>query len=197
MKQMTRARTTLFSITAGLLLGAGLVQTGAAEGMRIITGPPPAAEELARMLFPERAQPRTRSIVFAGADRAPAPTVRAEPPRQEDGEGFGFLIKFAFDSTDILPDSRPYLDQVGQMLNLPEVAGERILIEGHTDASGSPGYNQHLSERRAAAVKQYLVRNFQVEPDRLSVRGKGENQLLPDRNPRDGMNRRVEFQRVY
>ena len=191
MTQQSRSARSLFTaLTLGLALGTA--QPALADGsVKLFTGAPPPAEELANMLFPEQQPraPRTRSIVFTNTKPATkAPTQRPE--------GFGFLINFAFNSSDILPDSRPYLDQVGEMLNLEHVKDQKIVIEGHTDASGAESYNHSLSQQRATAVKQYLVQAHRIEPARLVTFGKGESELLPDRAPTDPMNRRVQFQRA-
>ena len=90
------------------------------------------------------------------------------------------LIRFAYDSTEILPESRPYLDSVGAMLRLPQ-------------AHGSEQYNQVLSERRAATVRTYLASEFDVAPDRLEAKGEGETDPLAGSDPYAAQNRRVEF----
>jgi OOP family OmpA-OmpF porin len=108
-------------------------------------------------------------------------------------DSFGFLIQFGYDSTEILPDSRPYLDSVGAMLRLPEARGKKVVIVGHTDARGSEQYNQALSERRAAAVRSYLTREFDVSPSQIKIEGEGEHDPLSDSDPYDAQNRRVEF----
>lgn len=68
-----------------------------------------------------------------------------------------------------------------------------VLIEGHTDSVGAEGYNQDLSERRAEAVKSYLVRQ-DIVSTRLSASGKGENTPIGDNATPTGrqQNRRVE-----
>jgi len=215
-------------IVAAVVLIIGAVMDARAEQVNLFTGPPPSADELANMLFPERAEApkvRTRSIVFVNqaasavavkpkakpkakpqqqARKAPAkqqakPQARRQAakskPRQSPS-GFGFPINFGFDSAEVLPNSRPYLDKVGEMMRLPSVADKAIVIEGHTDASGSAGYNKRLSEQRALAVKQYLVEQHDISPQRLIVVGKGESELLPERSPRDSLNRRVQFHRA-
>ncbi len=75
----------------------------------------------------------------------------------------------------------------------------QVTIEGHTDSIGSDGYNLRLSERRAKAVKMYLVARG-VEGSRLDTLGKGESEPVAD-NSKDGkdnpegraMNRRAEL----
>lgn len=157
----------------------------------------PAPTDLARILWPgESAAPaaepvRTRGIRFTKKGEetasATAPSSASEP------RAFGFLVRFGFDSADVLPESRPYLDSVGGMLGLPEAAGKRVAIVGHTDASGPERYNQALSERRAAAVRRYLEAKFGIEPERLRVVGRGEAAPIAGTDPAEPRNRRVEF----
>lgn len=190
------SRIRFIGIIAAILLIIGAVREVSAEQVKIFTGPPPSANELAAMMFPERTSEsapvptlRTRAIVLVDKQKPRlAPTQRPE--------GFGFLINFEYNSAKVLSNSRPYLDQVAEMLQLPELADQSIVIEGHTDASGSAPYNHRLSQQRALAVKQYLVKKHQVAPSRLITAGKGEAELLPNRNPRDAMNRRVQFHRT-
>ena len=66
-------------------------------------------------------------------------------------------------------------------------------IEGHTDSVGSKSSNQSLSERRANAVRDYLIANG-IAADRLSAAGYGEDNPIADNKTRAGRaeNRRVE-----
>lgn len=71
----------------------------------------------------------------------------------------------------------------------------RIAIEGHTDAQGSPEYNQALSERRAQAVKAYLQRAG-ITPGRLRIVGYGSSRpVAPNDAQGNVLNRRVELHR--
>jgi outer membrane protein OmpA-like peptidoglycan-associated protein len=144
----------------------------------------PAAADLARILWPETSAAggtRTRSIRMK------------EGASDEGPRAFAFLVRFGFNSAEVLPESRPYLDSVGEMLRLPEAEGKRVAIVGHTDAAGTDGYNQALSERRAAAVRGYLRARFGIPPEQLEVAGKGEEVPLPGLDPLAPRNRRVEF----
>ncbi len=76
---------------------------------------------------------------------------------------------------------------------MENLQSKRIMIEGHTDASGSSSYNQQLSKKRARAVKDYLASNYNIGGNRLLVSGKGEHTPLPNSNPYDAVNRRVQF----
>lgn len=164
---------------------------------RLAATPVKEQRKPAKTQYAEYSDP-TRASDAPPAYAAPAET--SEPARNDsagEAQGFGFPIQFAFNSTEILPESRPYLDQVGEMLRLPEVADQSVIIEGHTDASGSNQYNQRLSERRAKAVREYLMSRYQISSKRLRVMGKGETELLADAAPTDPSNRRVQFLRVF
>ena len=72
----------------------------------------------------------------------------------------------------------------------------RILIEGHTDAVGSDYSNLVLSERRAASLRQTLVREFGVPRHALETVGYGEDFLLVPTQNENWRNRRVTLRRV-
>ena len=69
-------------------------------------------------------------------------------------------------------------------------------IVGHTDASGPWGYNQKLSELRAQEVMRFFVDSCGIPADKLQAVGVGEQFPFDDKNPRAGVNRRVEFQAI-
>ncbi len=71
-------------------------------------------------------------------------------------------------------------------------------IIGHTDNQGEDKYNQTLSEKRAASVKQLLVEEFGIREDRLQFMGKGETEAVDDNTTEKGRanNRRVEFIKI-
>ncbi len=104
-------------------------------------------------------------------------------------------VNFAFDSAKLLPETLPNLRSLGRALQSPQLAPYRIRIEGHTDSIGSRAYNQTLSQRRAKAVKAYLVKNFDIEPDHLVTTGRGELEPIADNDSKWGRqrNRRAEF----
>lgn len=74
--------------------------------------------------------------------------------------------------------------------------GARFLIEGHTDAVGSRGFNQVLSERRAASLKRTLVGEFGVSSRVLETAGYGEDFLLVGTPYEEWRNRRVTIRRI-
>ncbi len=105
-------------------------------------------------------------------------------------------ILFATASARIRAESTPTLNEIGAMLKEhPEL---RLHIEGHTDSDGDDAFNQSLSERRAAAVTEYLTKELGVDASRLTSAGFGESRPVGDNGTAEGkqQNRRVELVRV-
>jgi OOP family OmpA-OmpF porin len=101
-------------------------------------------------------------------------------------------INFAFDSSVITPTFIGEVEKAAEcVLNFP---GNYVVIEGHTDSTGSTEYNQKLSERRAQAVKQSLIEQFNLPVEKLSCIGYGEENPVADNATAEGraQNRRVE-----
>ena len=113
--------------------------------------------------------------------------------QESEAPNVDIQIFFAFDSADILPDARPSLDELGKALSDPKLQGATFLIAGHTDAKGSDDYNLALSQRRAEAVKLFLVKTYHVDDGRLSAIGFGKEQLKNKDNPFADENRRVQI----
>lgn len=112
-----------------------------------------------------------------------------------DGRARLHGILFDTDKATIRPESLPALDEVVTLL-----AGEpewRLVVEGHTDATGAADHNQTLSEQRAAAVKAYLVAKGVTE-SRLTTAGFGAAKPVADNATELGraQNRRVELART-
>jgi len=101
-------------------------------------------------------------------------------------------INFDFDKSDIKPEFVPVLDEAVEILK--ENPDVKVIIEGHTDWTGTEKYNQGLSERRAASVCNYLVEKG-ISQDNLETVGYGEADPIADNHTREGrrMNRRVVF----
>ncbi|MEM7693572.1 MAG: OmpA family protein [Pseudomonadota bacterium] len=103
-----------------------------------------------------------------------------------------FRVHFAFDKAVLTNRAKDVLDVLGQALISPALANTTYLIGGHTDTVGPAEYNWFLSERRALAVKEYLVTTFNIDPARLEAVGFGETLLAVDRTGAVAANRRVE-----
>jgi outer membrane protein OmpA-like peptidoglycan-associated protein len=104
-------------------------------------------------------------------------------------------IHFAPDSSELSPDSRSVADAIGKALSSPKLELSCFRIEGHTDADGPDEHNRQLSERRAQAVRTYLVEKHEIAPDRLLAVGYGEERALADNDTAGGKqrNRRVQI----
>jgi len=102
-------------------------------------------------------------------------------------------INFDFDKTDIRPDSRPQLDEIGKLLK--DDPGLRLFVVGHTDNKGTPTYNLDLSRRRADAVAAVLIKDYHVDKARLAAYGVGQLAPVAPNDAEDGRakNRRVEL----
>ena len=128
-----------------------------------------------------------------GATRSLSPGTGTAPPGEK---GSGVLpsleILFPFNSAELEPDTIRQLDLLGSALQSNELMEFHFEIAGHTDAAGSDGYNDGLSERRAAAVTSYLEQTYGIGAERLEARGYGKRQLFDPANPTSARNRRVE-----
>jgi OOP family OmpA-OmpF porin len=101
-------------------------------------------------------------------------------------------INFDFDKSDIKPEFVPVLDEAVEILK--ENPDINVIVEGHTDWTGTEKYNMGLSERRAASVCNYLVGKG-ISQNSLETVGYGEADPIADNHTREGrsMNRRVVF----
>src|SRR5262249_54173329 len=102
-------------------------------------------------------------------------------------------VNFEFNSAELTSDARITLDQLGTALRDPKLATFSFVIAGHTDAVGGDEFNQKLSERRAEAVRNYMITQYSIAANRLSAKGYGKSQLLDPERPEDGVNRRVQI----
>ncbi|SJZ96540.1 OmpA family protein [Novilysobacter spongiicola] len=101
-------------------------------------------------------------------------------------------VNFATDKAEILPESKPQIEQVAELLrNDPEL---RLSVNGHTDDTGDAARNQQLSEERATSVVAALTARG-VSADRLQARGFGQDEPVADNATEAGKarNRRVEL----
>ena len=139
------------------------------------------------------------TIAVSGAARKPSPprsiparpdtTGSARPPLVAFTPVLLPTVLFRMGTTELLPEAAPALDQLAAELKARPALRLRVL--GHTDRVGEPDKNQLLSEQRAAAVRDYLVKAG-VEAERLTVAGYGDARPLYP-SP-DARNRRVEVE---
>ena len=108
-------------------------------------------------------------------------------------------VLFDFDKWDIRKEAETSLRKLAEIIK--KYPKSEVLIEGHTDGKGAEEYNQNLSEKRAASVKDWLVKKGGIEPNRMKTKGWGmAKPIAPNKKP-DGSdnpegrqkNRRVEI----
>ncbi len=101
-------------------------------------------------------------------------------------------IQFDFNSAAISPTSMASVEALGKALSDPGLKGSTFVVAGHTDAVGNDAFNQDLSERRADAIKRYLVDHYGISGGDLVTVGYGESRLKDLDHPDAAINRRVQ-----
>jgi outer membrane protein OmpA-like peptidoglycan-associated protein len=101
-------------------------------------------------------------------------------------------VLFASNQTTLLPEARTRLDQVAAVLLTTRE--RHLVVEGHTDSQGTDSHNMDLSQRRADAVRDYLVKS-DYQADLIQANGMGEGHPVADNGNAEGRanNRRVEI----
>jgi len=131
--------------------------------------------------------------VFFGNLRIMAGGKKLYDALEESGRVATQGIFFDTGSDRIRPESTPTLKEIGTMLK--EHADLKLVIEGHTDNVGQAAANQALSQKRAAAVKQFLVDSYGIDAARLESKGLGASKPAAPNTTNEGRqtNRRVEL----
>lgn len=137
------------------------------------------------------AKPATPAAPAAPA--APAPAARPAPASVRQAVVIQADALFDFDKSVLRPDGRKSIDDA--LAKLSGVDLELVIATGHTDSRGTDAYNQKLSERRAAAVKDYLVSKG-IPAAKVTTIGKGESQPVATNKTDEGRqkNRRVDIE---
>jgi OmpA-OmpF porin, OOP family len=137
------------------------------------------------------------SVLHAGSyDCPPPPAAAAAPavavPPAAPLANAVYFVFFDFDKYAITPAAQDILNTV--VSDARRTNANRLNVVGHTDTSGSPAYNQRLSERRATAVREALVQRG-VPAGQIATRGLGESQPLiaTGDGVREPSNRRAEI----
>jgi peptidoglycan-associated lipoprotein len=117
---------------------------------------------------------------------APPPPPAQPPAQPTEAEIFGKLtvdqvnaqkplatVYFEYDKADLTEASRGILQKNGEWMR--KWTTTRITVEGHADSRGTTEYNMALGERRAAAVRDYLV-SLGISADRIAIVSKGEEE---------------------
>lgn len=125
---------------------------------------------------------------------APPPPPIASPPPAPPSRKIATLMgpSFDFNKATLRPEGRQKVEHAAGVLR--ENVTVHVVVEGHTDSVGSDAYNQRLSERRAASVRDYLVEKG-ISPSRIRTQGYGETRPVASNATEEGraQNRRVEI----
>ncbi|MGH7380781.1 MAG: OmpA family protein [Candidatus Methylomirabilales bacterium] len=119
---------------------------------------------------------------------APPPAPVAEVPKPPQFKP----VFFDFNKAELRPGDRQNLDEAIRWLKANSQA--RIALDGYADDRGTPPYNLNLSERRAIAVRDYLVAGG-INPQRITTTGSGETRAFAPGNDEAAwqLNRRVDL----
>jgi OmpA-OmpF porin, OOP family len=172
-------------VGAGIVSALLVVVLAPVARAQSAAGQPTAAEivERLRVAPAPRHEVEFRGVRVEHSQGAPAPPARPS---------VDLAVNFEFGSARLRPDAELLLDRLAAALADPALARQHFLVAGHTDAVGGDAFNQQLSEQRAAAVLDYLVRRHAVDRARLETRGYGRTRLLDPQNPASEINRRVQ-----
>ena len=207
MARHSRSRN-LTAIAAILSVGTALsVGIGAALAADEVT-----EDQILRALTPAK-KPLTRGLSIGGsAEPAANPaeskfvsSVRGRSTRSlsanereeiaaivKDKPKIDLEITFDYNSADISANSVAAVQALGRALSSAELKGSTFVVAGHTDAAGSEEYNQSLSERRADAIKKYLIDKYGINGSDLVTVGYGKSKLKDPSQPLAQANRRVQ-----
>ena len=172
-------------------------------------------DQIVRALVPEKKAPLTRGLSVGPQQAADPAAVAAEgkfvqqirgrstrslsnTEREEiaaivkDKPKIDLEINFDYNSADISAKSMPSVQALGRALTNADLKGSTFVVAGHTDAAGGESYNQDLSERRADAIKRYLVDKYGITGTDLVTVGYGKSKLKDPNQPMAEANRRVQ-----
>jgi outer membrane protein OmpA-like peptidoglycan-associated protein len=191
----------VFVISVGFAMAAGVARAGDATEAQILNAltpkkltrslsaatPTPAdtAKTASDNIFVSGLRGRTtRSL--SSSEREQIATIAKEKP------SIDLEITFDYNSAAISPKAVPAVTALGKALSNPDLKGSTFLLAGHTDAVGGDAFNQQLSERRAEAIKRYLIEKYGMATADLVAVGYGKSKLKDPNDPNGPENRRVQ-----
>lgn len=202
-----KSKQLLSSVCAGFVAGVVLVVAGGmarAESLsedqiinalkpkgltRSMGAPAPTARSADEDQFLDTVRKkRTRGLSLNAREREKVSEIKHDKPKIDMSD-----IQFEYNSAQLSPDALPTIDKLGRALSSSSLSGSVFLLSGHTDGKGGEDYNQGLSERRAEAVRKYLMERFRLKPDNLMTAGYGKKELKNPNDPFAAENRRVEI----
>jgi len=155
---------------------------------------PECAGAKAAPAAPKPAEPAAPASPSApSSPAAPAAPAKPAPASVRQSVVIQADALFDFDKSVLRPDGKKSIDDA--LAKLGGVDLEMVIATGHTDSVGTDAYNQKLSERRAAAVKDYLVSKG-IPSAKITTIGKGESQPVATNKTAEGRqkNRRVDIE---
>lgn len=200
---MTRGSKLIIAVLAALFALAGAVPTYAQSSKieEALTPKPGKTRSLTRSLNADPNAAAAQQVMQKARTRAISIEAVAPASKEEreeiakviaDKPKIDIAIFFDYNSDVIGPQAAGAVNELGVALLSPALKGSTIMLNGHTDAAGSPQYNLDLSHRRAQSVRKYLIHTFKIPEDRLLVAGFGFERLKVPSQPLAGENRRVE-----
>ena len=192
-------------VTIGATLSFGMAAVAAedvTEDQILRALAPPAKKPLTRGLSvgPQQAEP-----VISAEEGRFVQKIRGRPTRSlsvaereeiatlaKDKPNIDLEITFDYNSAEISAKSLASVQALGKALSSSDLKGSTFIVAGHTDAAGSEGYNQDLSERRADSIKRYLTDKYGITGADLVTVGYGESKLKDPGQPLAEANRRVQ-----
>jgi outer membrane protein OmpA-like peptidoglycan-associated protein len=144
------------------------------------------------LLSPDITHAANASTAVASSERStalPPEHIHARP-------GVVLTLFFATDSAELTTASRRALDAIAPPLRAHLAQGGHVVLNGHSDTTGTPDYNRDLSHLRARAVANYLQDAWDIPLMRLRVRAWGDSDLRRSDLPAHPENRRVEITQI-
>ena len=179
------------SIEAPDTKGMSLAKRKAPSSAPAVVGVAPRAPTVSLPVRSVRQAAKTPAVQTRRAPQRLASASMATSRKATQAARADLRLSFLLNSAELTAQAKAEAKVFAEALRRPELANKRFRIEGHTDASGPRGHNVSLSERRAAAVADYLS-NMGVPRSRFEVRGYGPDRPLDGRSPGSPDNRRVE-----
>jgi outer membrane protein OmpA-like peptidoglycan-associated protein len=206
----------MFDITAkniAAVLAGATIGTTLALGMGVAqAGDNVTEEQILRALTPEK-KPLTRGLSIGpkvepaanAAEDKFVQTIRGRSTRSlssaereeiativKDKPKIDLEINFDYNSAQINAKSLASVQALGRALTNADLKGSTFVVAGHTDAAGGEAFNQDLSERRAEAIKRYLIDKYGINGSDLVTVGYGKSKLKDPNQPLAEANRRVQ-----
>lgn len=183
-------------------------------GMAAVAAEDVTEDQILRALAPPAKKPLTRGLSVGPQQAEPVISaeegrfvqkIRGRPSRSlsatereeiatlaKDKPNIDLEITFDYNSAEISAKSLASVQALGKALSSSDLKGSTFIVAGHTDAAGSDGYNQDLSERRADSIKRYLTDKYGIAGADLVTVGYGESKLKDPGQPLAEANRRVQ-----